>query len=169
MNPSDSTKGYTLIELSVVIFLVALMMGLTIPRFRYTLLTDNLKSSSRKLIGLIKDLREEAIQEQKPVILHFDLESNLLWKDTPDMTEEEQVLARENALSLPAGVRILDVWFKGRGKKMTGEASILFSKKGYVQKSAIHLGCEDDREFTLLLSPFLGRVKLIDKYVDFED
>ncbi|MBN1277095.1 MAG: prepilin-type N-terminal cleavage/methylation domain-containing protein [Deltaproteobacteria bacterium] len=168
MTSSDSTRGYTLIELSVVIFLVALMMGLTIPKFRYTLLTDNLKAASRKLAGLISEVREEAIREQKTVILRFDLESRMLWKTSPDMTEEENALSLENAMTLPQGVRILDIWYRGRGKKMMGVASVQFTKKGYVQETAIHLGCDDGREFTLILSPFLRRIKVADKYVDFE-
>lgn len=169
MNPLNSTKGYTFIEISVVLFLIALTMGLIIPRIHYSILTDNLKSSSRKLTGLIKELREKAIEEQKPVILHFDLGLNKFWSDSPDMNEEELLFARENAISLPADVRVLDVWFRGKGKRMNGVAAILFNKKGYVQKSAIHLVCDDNREFTLLLSPFLLKVKIFDKYVDFDD
>jgi len=30
----------------------------------------------------------------------------------------------------------------------------------------IHLGAEDGREFTLLLNPFLAKIKSYDKYVD---
>jgi hypothetical protein len=30
----------------------------------------------------------------------------------------------------------------------------------------IHLGAEDGREFTLVLNPFLGTIKVYDKYVD---
>jgi len=55
------------------------------------------------------------------------------------------------------------------GKKMTGETAILFTKKGYVQESVIHLESEDGREFTLILSTFLPRVKVLDSYIEFED
>lgn len=168
MNRTNSTKGFTFIELTVVALIIGLMMALTIPRFRYAILTDNLKSTARKMTGMLGSLRNAAIQEQKAFVLHLDLESNLFWIDSAGMTEEEQAFARENASSLPAGVRVLDVWFDGKGKKMTGEAAIRFSKKGYVRRSVIHLSSEDGREFTLVLSPFLHKVKVMEKYVEFE-
>jgi general secretion pathway protein H len=85
------------------------------------------------------------------------------------MSEEERVISQEKASSLPSGVSIIDVWLKGKGKKMAGETGIRFTKKGYVQQSAIHLGSEDGRRFTLVLSPFLGRVQVLENYVEFED
>ncbi len=164
-----NTKGYTLIELIVVVILIGLMMTLTIPRFQSAMLTDDLKSTTRRMVGMIRTLRNEAIRKQKIHNLHLDLESNRFWIDSTDMTEEERVLAREKASSFPRGVRVLDVWFSGEGKKMVGETGIRFNKRGYVQPSAIHLGSEDGRIYTLVLSPFLGRVKILENYIDFEE
>jgi general secretion pathway protein H len=48
-----------------------------------------------------------------------------------------------------------------------GETVIRFTKKGYVEQSAIHLGADDGRQFTLVLSPFLARVNIVEKYVEF--
>jgi len=140
-----------------------------VPRFRYSLLTDDLKSSTRKIIGLVKNLRNEAVRSQTPHYLHLDLETNRFWTDSIDMTQEERMLARVEAAHLPKGVRLLDVWLKGKGKKTDGTAYILFTKKGYVPQSAIHLGSKDGRKFTLVLSPFLRKTKVVDDYVDFED
>lgn len=165
----SDTKGYTLIELIVVVVLIGLMMTLTIPRFQTTIVTDDLKSTTRKMVGMIKGLRDEAIREQKVYILHFDLESNRFWIDSTAMNEEERARAAEMATPFPQGVRVLDVWFSGKGKKMTGQTAIRFNRKGYVQPSVVHLGSDDGREFTLVLSPFLGRVKVYETYVEFEE
>ena len=166
--PRDS-KGYTFIELTVVVVLIGLMMALTVPRFRYALLTDDLKAATRKLVAMIKGIRSEAIREQKGLVLNFDLESNRFWLESEAMSEEERLDSQEKASALPEGVRFLDIWLKGEGKKQGGETAIRFHKKGYVQPSAIHLSSEDGRELTLVLSPFLGRVQVLEKYVDFED
>ena len=163
------TKGYTLIELIVVIVLIGIVMTLAMPRFRYSLLTDDLKSTTRKLTGMIMNLKNEAIRNQKIQELYFDLESNRCWVETPDMTEEEQYRAREKSFDLPTGVRIMDIVFRGEGKKMIGETLIRFTKKGYIQPSIIHLGSEDGREFTLVLNPFLGSVKVLKEYADIEN
>ena len=164
------TKGFTLIELTVVVVLIGIIMTLTVPRFQTAILTDDLKATTRKMVGLIKGLRDEAIREQRVYFLHFDLESNRFWIDSTGMTEEERARAAEKAALLPEGIRVLDIWFSSKGKKMSGQTAIRFNKKGYVQPSAIHLGSDDDgRKFTLVLSPFLGRVKVYDRYIEFEE
>jgi hypothetical protein len=85
------------------------------------------------------------------------------------MTEEERALAQAKAQSLPDGIRVTDVWTQGKGKQMMGEASIRFTKKGYVQQSAIHLRSADGRDYTLKLSPFMEKVGVYDRYVDYRD
>jgi general secretion pathway protein H len=166
MNQTNTTKGFTLIELTVVVFLIGVMLAVSIPRIRYSLITDNLKSTTRRIVGLITGLRNEAIREQKTYLLHFDIGSNQLWIDFDDITKEGREMAQEKAFQLPVDVRIIDVWTKGKGKRVEGEVSIRFSKKGYAEQTVIHLGAEDGREFTLLLNPFLAKIKSYDKYVD---
>ena len=158
-----------MIELSVVLILIGIVMAFAVPRFQADIVTDELKATTRRMIALIKGLKDEAVREHKVCFLHFDLESNRFWIDSTGMTEEERARAAEKASTLPEGIRVLDIWFSGKGKKMTGQAAIRFNTKGYVQPSAIHLGSEDGREFTLVLSPFLGRVKIYEEYIEFEE
>ena len=115
--PRDK-KGYTFIEITVVVLLIGLMMALTLPRFRYAVLTDNLKTATRRLVGMIKTIRNEAVREQQGFVLYFDLESNRFWPESSEMTEEERFISHEKASSLPSGVRILDIWLNGKGKKV---------------------------------------------------
>lgn len=160
------TKGFTLIELAVVIALLGLFLGLTIPRFQYYLVADDLKATTRKIVGLVREVRNEAIREQRVYTIHLDIESNRWWTEHTGMEDEEMVLAKEEAFVLPGGVRILDVWCRGKGKQAQGDVAIPFSKKGYVDQTLIHIGGQADREFTVELSPFLGMVKVHDTYVD---
>ncbi len=162
-------KGYTLIELMVVIVLLGLIFTIATPKIRDALFRDELKGATRQMVGLIMRLRNEAIREHKDYMLHFDLESNRFWFDSPSMTEEERARIAADASPLTGQVDIMDVWISGEGKIMLGEVRIRINKKGYIQQSVIHLGMEDNREFTLLLSPFLRRVKVYDKYIEFED
>ena len=118
------------------------------------------------MVGTVRSLRNEAIQKQNFYILHFDLESNSIWVEFEGMTAEERTEAHNKAFKLPKGVRILDVWRKGSGKKTTGQTTIRFTKKGYIEESAIHLGTKSGRKFTLIFSPFLGTIKTYDSYVE---
>jgi prepilin-type N-terminal cleavage/methylation domain-containing protein len=166
INTTNTLGGYTLIELIVVVVLIGLFLGLSAPRFQSALVTDDLKTTTRRIMGLLNSLRDEAIREHKVYMVHLDLESNRLWIEFEGMGEEERAVARERALKFPSGVRILDVWRSGTEKKVDGETVIHFSKKGYVEQSVIHVGAYDGRQFSLVLRPFLGTIKIYDKYVD---
>lgn len=155
-------KGYTLIELIVVIVLIGLLMSFTIPRFQDSLFTDNLKGTTRNMVGLIHSLREDAISEQRSYYLWFDLEMNRYWVTYSDMTEGEKLIARDESSHLSSGVEIREIRFSDENRAMRGEVSIHFDKKGYVQPTEIHLGSDDGREFTLVLSPFLREVEIIE-------
>lgn len=164
-----NTKGFTFIELTIVIVLAGILFSLTLPRFRDTILTDSLKNSTRKLIYKIHEQRNNAIRENEDYGLVFDLESKTYWVEHETMSDQMRANARENASTLPEDVRIVDVWIKGAGKVIDGVVGIWFNRKGYVQQSAIHLRSEDEREFTLVLRPFLRNIEILDKYVEFED
>jgi prepilin-type N-terminal cleavage/methylation domain-containing protein len=161
--------GFTFIELTVVIFLVGLALVLTVPRVRSSILADDLKKTVRRLVGTVRTLRNDAVRDQKVYGLHLDLETNRIWTESEGMTGEGQIEARDKAYEIPDGVRVVDVWRPSTGKQTAGETIIRFSKKGYIEQSVIHLADDDGRYFTLMLNPFLGRVQILEKYVDFQE
>lgn len=162
-----NARGYTLLELIVVIVLLGLMFGLTVPRFRQTVLSDSLDATSLRIIGVVQDLREKAISDQVSYVLHLDIRQKKLWAFATSATEEEQERSRDRAYQLPVDVKIEDIWSWSRGK-LYEEATIHFSKKGYIEQSMIHLQSEDGRQLSLELSPFLGSIKIHEGYVDFD-
>ena len=160
-------RGYTLIEFIVVVALIGIMLGVSAPKIRDALFTDPLKGTARKMVGLIHEARNESIRIHEAHTLHMDMGSSRFWMDRAAMNDEEMNMARKNGHALSDGVKIQDVWLAGKGKKSAGETQIRLNEKGYIQPSAIHLSCEDGRQWTLVLSPFLGKVKILEKYVDF--
>ena len=85
------------------------------------------------------------------------------------MSDEDRFTAVKEASVLPDDVKITDIIYRYSDKKMTGQTSVMFNKKGYVQPVLIHLGSEDGRRLTLDLSPFLGRVNVLEDYLTYED
>jgi general secretion pathway protein H len=161
----DSKKGYTLIELVVVIVLLGLLFGLVLPQLRTSSLRDSLDSTSLRIIGLVRELREKAISDQVSYALTIDIRQRKLWYHAGNATEEEKEAAEKTAKLLPPDVEIEDIWSWSKGK-LYDEATILFSRKGYIEQSMIHLQSEDGRQLSLELTPFLGSVKIHDGYVD---
>jgi len=159
-------RGYTLIELSVVVLLVGLMLLIAVPRVRDTLLNDDLLAAARKVIGTSRELRNEAIREQVDYILHLDLNGSGFWTYSVDTTAEKRAEIRKGAVRFPEGIRIAEVRHFAEAGKQDGEASVRFFRKGYTEPTVIHL-VKADRTLTLVFNPFLPSVSIYDKYVDF--
>jgi prepilin-type N-terminal cleavage/methylation domain-containing protein len=162
-------QGYTLIELIVVMVLVGVMGALALPRLRPTILSDDMNGTTRRLAGLMRELRGEARRDQRDFSLRFDLDEGLYWIEAQDMNADDRYFARENGIHIQGDVRISDIWLQNEGTISSGEASIVITRKGYVQPSAIHLKDDGGREFTLSFRPFLPKEQLYNEYVDFRE
>ena len=163
---TDRDRGYTLIELSVVVLLIGMMLYLAVPRVQDTLLNDDLKAATRRLIGAARELRSESVREQTDYILHIDLSQPAIWSYAADTTAEKRAELRKGAARLLEGIRIVDIRQADGVRKTEGEAAIRFFRKGYVEPTVVHLA-KDDRAFTLVFNPFLQAVTVYEKYVDF--
>ena len=163
--PGD-LSGFTLIEMIMVVFLLGIMLSLTLPRLRDVALSDNLKNTVRTMNATVKEIRYQAIKDNHEYLLKFDFGSKAFWSDSPYLDEEKRIAAKENSISLPSDIRVIDISFIDGEKKNSGEVSIRFSKEGYISPSVIHLGSDDGRRFTYVLRPFLGDVDLIENYVE---
>ena len=164
-NTVPGQKGYTLIEITVVVVLIGVILLMAVPRIHDTVTNDRMRSAVRYLSGMARELRANAVREQVDHYLHMDLDKRLIWNTRDNMTAEDRTLRRVQARSLPAGVRIADVAFAEEGKKNKGEAIIRFFSQGYVQPVAIHL-TDEERVMTLIFQPFLSTFEVQDKYVD---
>lgn len=160
-------RGFTLIELSVVVFLIALMLLIAVPRVRDTMFNDGLESTVNHLTNTARELRSDAVREQVDYVIHLDLDNNLFWTCSADMTPEMKNEMKKRVFQLPNGVRIADTYHFGKEKIYDGEATIKFSKKGYVKPTVIHL-TQGERHFTLIFNPFSGSIKRYDRYIDFQ-
>ncbi|MGB5217212.1 MAG: prepilin-type N-terminal cleavage/methylation domain-containing protein [Smithella sp.] len=160
-------KGFTLVELLLVIVLIGIILVLAVPSLRDTLTGNDLKKSTRLLIGLERKLRAEAVRDQIDYLLCFDLSTASYWVTASDMTSEKQNEMKKQMKQLPAGVKILDI-VDDKGKKSSEtEVRIKFGKNNVCAPTVIHLGSDEDK-MTIVINPFLGITDIYDKYIDIE-
>ena len=72
-------SGFTLLELTLVMFFIALIAGLTTPFVMSTLDRMQLQTSARKVASTLRYARSEAIAVKKPVIFAGNLTQNKFW------------------------------------------------------------------------------------------
>lgn len=84
--------GFTLLELTLVMFFMAIIAGLSTPFVMSTLDRMELQTSARKVASTLRYARSEAITSKKPVIFSGNLERNQFWvakgykNETPKIT-----------------------------------------------------------------------------------
>ena len=162
-------KGFTFIELIVVISLISLMLFLAIPRFHGNFLSDSTKDVSRWILLKIPYIKEKAAREQKRYILHMSFDSNKFWITHEAMSQDSLQSAEENGYKLPENIKLLDVEYPDQKKISVGEADIHFNEEGYSDKAIIHLEKDDNEQFSFMIEPFLSKVRLFNSYVGFAD
>lgn len=169
MTTLTEKKGFTLIELIVVVSLVGLMLFFAVPRFQGAVFQDNTKQVSRWIIFKVQALKEKAVRDQQRYVLHINLDENTIWTSHDAMSEEERQTAQAGGYRIPADVNVLDVEYPDGRKASAGQATIHFYEKGFSEKAVIHIEDSQNQRRSFIIEPFLYSVKVYQEYVELND
>lgn len=166
-------KGFTLLELALVMFLIGLVLSISMPRLGNLLFHTDLKSVARSLKSVVYVMRSKSISTNTPTILHFDLDQNLYWGTAvpkksrqPSNAHEETSLV--SPVKLPSGIRFLDAGNINGEKKTFGVLSSAFNSKGMFEETVLHMADRDENVMTVIINAFTGSFMIYDEYVDVE-
>jgi len=123
---SELQKGFTLLELLVVIFLVSLLMAIVFPSL-YGSEGMRLKSDAKRIASVLRYLNDSSIATKDPCSLTFDFgENTISWKG-PDAekTEKFRTLA---SVELPS-----------KGNVSEGQVIVSFGPLGIQENLVVHL------------------------------
>lgn len=186
-------QGFTLIELVVVIVLLGIVVAFTVPKLETNLFSDSTRVGVRRVVNALRMSRNMAVQSQLPYKFGMEIGANHI-SSVPDIVPDDNAgdgdkehgvdkaevgdaeTARPKAsppeeisFDLPKGVRILDVALLGEKPTTSGTVEIRFSPKGYAEQAVIHLIGDDEKAYTIVVTPFLSTIRTIEGYVSSED
>ncbi len=111
----SGNKGFTLLELLVVLVIIAMMSAVIAPQLAGSLTGMNLKTASRKVSASLRYARSNATSESLTYISVFDFDKNRLIilpcqeksGEIPEecMLDNEESMDRPKIYNLPEGVR----------------------------------------------------------------
>jgi prepilin-type N-terminal cleavage/methylation domain-containing protein len=167
---ANCRRGFTLIELMVVLVLLSIMLAFSIPRFRATILDDPLKQAARQLISLIREARQRAAVSDLGCYLQCDIEGGVikLFCPIPTRTTEEEepgedTTASEDgpllSITMPEPVTIESIFAADDERVSTGTAELWINRRGLMEPSIINLS-DGDKAVGLRVSPFLPAVEV---------
>jgi prepilin-type N-terminal cleavage/methylation domain-containing protein len=170
-----AARGFTLLELSIVLLILAIAAGFVIPRLRNTNSTA-LTSAAARLATTARYLYEEAALRRRPMRLNLDLDKHAYWvtvlKDNPDDPSEVEFVVDDSPLSrptaLPGSVAFADVILPALGMVREGLVFAQFFPEGYADPLVVHLTNSRHEFATLAIEPLTGRTRVAATYVDLD-
>lgn len=164
---STSSRGFTLIELCAVIFLIGLFSALLVPRLdRFG--RGELDTAAKRLRGTIKYLFNEAALTGREHRLVYDFERGAYRALV--LRPDGELVALEGPgreAKLPAGVRFQDLVLRGQGTFTSGEITIRIHPTGWLDETLIHLQADSGEQRTLRIAPLSGAADIYQGYQGF--
>lgn len=182
-----SQNGLTLIELSIVLLVMAILAAITFPRI--AVLTDiNLRTSARRLAETLGLLSSLAISHARPFGVLYDLdEHRYCWsgaREDPDtgewavvFSEDEKTevlgdpLATTRCQALKEGVFFRDIESPEARERVQekGRLTHVFSPRGTAESLVIHLADRKGRSYSVFLHRYGGRVEVRQGKVSYKE
>jgi len=159
-----TASGFTLIELAVVLFLMALMALLIVPSIK-GFHVSSLKHEARRLAARASFLYDQASAAKMVLRLTFNLDAqgysvSRLDPHSPNPIFAPDLEAGAGTVALPSDVKLRDVTVEGKGTVTRGTVSVNFYPEGYVDATVVHLIDPAGTVFTLSFQPLTGRVNI---------
>lgn len=171
-------RGFTLLELTVVLFILMLVTALVAPAFNRSFGQAQLKAATRDIVALCRLARTQAIANQDVLEVVFDRQTNRYWLRGPDWivgrlsgidrveTVEDpgqpwQAQIRQARVrSLPPGVSLKSVLL-ATGPLLPDERGVIaFFPQGSSTGGSIDLSDEKGRGYRIVVDASIGLARI---------
>ncbi len=160
-------QGFTLLEMLVVLVLLSLIVGVSLPVFQ-TLLQGQVQRETTRLAGLIRALRNEAVLTRSDFRLVVSLKERAYWVeqrvDGRYRPREEPPLLRKHVF--PDAFRLTDLVVLGGSHTPLVERPVPLTvdASGFVDPFLLHFTV-DNTDYTLKVTGFRADMDLLRGYV----
>jgi prepilin-type N-terminal cleavage/methylation domain-containing protein len=166
----SSSAGFTLIELSLVLFIIGLLVTVLLPRFG-DIGAARVESSARRLAALVRYVNGEAAFSGQVYRIRYDLgeQSYAVQVLVPSRGTAEFVAdssPMSQPVRFPSGVTFADVRVAQAGRINSGQVFTHFYPHGYVDPTVVHLQDQRARMMTVIIPPITGEARVYEGYID---
>jgi Tfp pilus assembly protein FimT len=153
----EDDGGFTLLELVLVLLLMGLIAGFTLPFVASTLDRLKLQSEVRKISSALQFARSEAISKKAIFTFNIDIDENRYWLAIPKHNEVTQ------SKTIDRTVRTLD--YQGTDETIKeGSFIILFYPSGNSSGGTLRFKSINDKDenniYAVIIDPIIGKPKI---------
>ncbi|MDA3903912.1 MAG: prepilin-type N-terminal cleavage/methylation domain-containing protein [Desulfuromusa sp.] len=164
---SNNSSGFTLLELTIVLFLVGMFSIVAIPHFSH-IGEGGLQHSARRLSWTIKYLFNEAALSSREHRIIYNLDSGsyraVVIEVDGSVTNVERI---PEEIKLKQGIRFMDVTISGRGSFSSGEIPVRILPSGWIEGSTVHLSGAENQILTVQFNSLTGHSERYEGYREF--
>mgnify|MGYP001367950303 CR=1 FL=1 len=155
-----SKRGFSLIELMVVLVIVGGLMTLVTVNMDFLIPSSRLSAGARAIASTLILAYNRAAVNGEDAIVSYNLDKQiyqliLMNKGKPDAY---------TPWTLPDGVRYLDIEAAGERKKTSGIFEVYISPLGIVRAHIVHLQNKDGKQVSIEVNPLSGAVDVNEGY-----
>jgi prepilin-type N-terminal cleavage/methylation domain-containing protein len=167
----NRVKGFTLLELLVVLAILGIFLGIFSLGTGSILSRGDLRLATRQILSQVASVRGEAAGTRSEQSLIFNIDENRLERNIRKKKLEfgSSGDGKETVLRLPREVDLVDVRIERRGKYQEGEVAVHFFPNGCLERTLIHLKNNKDETYTIEINPLTGQATLYESYIDQEE
>ncbi|MFH0925500.1 MAG: prepilin-type N-terminal cleavage/methylation domain-containing protein [bacterium] len=178
-------KGFTLIEIMVVIAIMALIMGMAIRPVFKSLSKIKARTAVKQLAATLRYARSQAVAFKKVYQVAVNLEEESYWVvkakkkedtsiDDKEMGTAEEIQGEEEVsqerqkkefieiIKFPEEIEIKSFWVDKENELTDGMIFISFYPLGNSSGGKIIIGKEDKETYKIVIDPIVGRAKIGD-------
>ena len=154
---TSGNKGFSLLELILVLFLMGLIVGLALPFVVKTLDRVKLQSEARQIASTLQFARSEAISKKILFTFNANIDQNKYWLAIP---KEKKIIQSK---AIDKSVRIRE--YKHAEDTLTdGNFIINFYPRGNSSAGTIHLQSSINESettvYAIIINPITGKPKI---------
>lgn len=160
-----SRRGFTLIELAVVLAIIGMVLMLVVPRLPSSD-QENLKASARTLAATLRYMQDRAATGRTIYYLRTEpgTDSVKVLEAAADGSEKEPLDPLLQKRPVKEGIVVADVIIPRLGRLVDGTVRLEAGPGGLRDFVVIHLRSPDDKFWTVMAFPASGKVKILDGY-----
>ncbi|MDA8415137.1 MAG: type II secretion system protein [Desulfobacteraceae bacterium] len=158
-------RGFTLIEIAVVLAIIGMLLMLVLPRLPSTGQED-LKVSARTLAATLRYMEDRAATGRTTYYLHMEpgTDNIKVQEAAADGSEMEPTDPLLQKRPVKEGIVVADVFVPRLGKVVDGTIRLDVGNGGLRDFVVIHLRSPEGKFWTVMAFPSSGKVKVFDGY-----